>query len=138
MFLGLPVLLETRLELALFGRDDEDCNVCLAGSHDHIGHVVLVAWGIEEGETLLLEGEVELGELTGLSVLTLLGDNIGNSCLLPCLHLVLRCVLLGFVEFQVVYFLQLLHDVTGEGRLSGVDVANEDDVGVILGEECSA
>lgn len=43
MFLGLSVLFEAGFELALLGGDDEDSDIGLAGTHDHVGHIVFMS-----------------------------------------------------------------------------------------------
>ena len=70
---------------------------------------------VEEGKSLLLQGEIELRELSGLPVFSLLRDHVRDSCLLPRLHLVLSSIALGVGELLLINLLQLSHNVASEG-----------------------
>lgn len=54
MLTGLTRLVEAGLKLTLAGRDDEDADVRLRDSLNHVGHVRLVAGCIHDGVALLL------------------------------------------------------------------------------------
>jgi hypothetical protein len=57
VLLSLPAFIEATLKLAHLRGYDEPSNISLAGSHDHIRHVVLVSRGIKNGESFIFCAE---------------------------------------------------------------------------------
>mmetsp|Transcript_61877 Transcript_61877/g.96093 ORF Transcript_61877/g.96093 Transcript_61877/m.96093 type:complete len:214 (+) Transcript_61877:1074-1715(+) len=47
----LTTSFETSLELALPCRNDQDANICLRSSRNHVGHIGFVAWSIKDCES---------------------------------------------------------------------------------------
>lgn len=94
MLFRLPFFFEARLKLALLCRDDENCNISLACSHNHAGDVVFMARRIEKCKSPMFEIKHELGALDSFSLGSLVGVDVGDICQLPCLHMLLFRLLL--------------------------------------------
>ena len=89
VFFGLTFLLKTRLELSLFGRDDQNSHICLTGSHDHVGHIVFMSRSIEKSKSFVFQEKVHLSILSGFSINSLFRNDVRDSCIFPSFHLVL-------------------------------------------------
>ena len=53
MLAGLAVLGDASLETTNVGGDDEDGDISLGGTGDHVLDEITVAWGVDDGEVVL-------------------------------------------------------------------------------------
>jgi len=68
---GLSLLSNTSLELTSSGSDDEDSNIGLGGTGDHVLDEITMAWGIDDGERELLGLEFPESNVDGDTTFTL-------------------------------------------------------------------
>jgi hypothetical protein len=132
----LAAALKARLELAFTGGDDEHGNVGLRGARDHARHERLVARRVEDGVAARGRLKVGAADLDGLALCALLRCRVEGPGQVPALAA-------GLLGLALVLFHRALVDHTGQeeqvaahGGLAGVDVADEDDVEVLL--DCGA
>ena len=129
---GLAVLGDASLELTLAGSNHEDCDVGLGGASDHVLDEITVAWGVDDGHDELLGLELPEGDVDGYTTLALVLELVQDPCVLEGAFPELVRTLLVLVKSTLVDTTALEDQVTGEGRLSIVDVADNDEVDVLL------
>jgi len=126
MLKGLTVVGNTGLELVGGGRDNENGTIGLGGTSNHVLDEVTMTGGVNDGDVIgggleLLESNVD-SDTTGTFFLKLVKHpSVGERTLTSGFSL-----LLELLHFTLVQTTELVHQVTGGGRLSGVDVANND------------
>mmetsp|Transcript_8346 Transcript_8346/g.15432 ORF Transcript_8346/g.15432 Transcript_8346/m.15432 type:complete len:478 (+) Transcript_8346:275-1708(+) len=128
----LPTSLETCLELALTGSNDEHANVSLRGTPNHVWHVVLMSGGVQDCVSLLVRLEVRSSHLDRLSFRALLVVRIHDVSHVPTVSVLLLGLSLVFLYRPVVHVTRLEQDLPTESGFSSVDVTNEHDVDVLL------
>lgn len=129
---GLTALLETGLVLTLTGGDDEDTDIGLGSTTNHVGDIGLVAGGIENGVLALVGLEETATNLDSLTLGTLLVGQIKSPREVPGLTTHLLSFPLVLVEGTLVNHAGDVENGTTEGRLAGIDVTNEDNVHMLL------
>lgn len=129
---GLTTLLETSLVLALTGRDDEDTDIGLGGTANHGRYKVLVTRSIQNSVATLFSLEESTANLDGLSLGTLLASEIESPRQVPGLTALLLGLALELLHGTVVNHAGSVEDGASKGGLSSIDVANENQVNVLL------
>ena len=129
---GLTALLETGLVLTLAGRNDEDTNIGLGSTTNHVGDIGLMAGSIKNGVLALVGLEETATNLDSLTLGTLLVGQIKSPREVPGLTTHLLGFPLVLVESTLVNHAGDVENGTTERGLAGIDVTDEDDVHMLL------
>jgi len=129
---GLSVLGDTGLESSLGGVDDEDGNIGLGGSGDHVLDEITVSRGVNDGEGVLGGLELPEGDVDGDTTLTLGLEVVKDPGVLEGSLSKLSSLLLELLDGTLVNSSALVDQVSGGGGLSGIDVADDDKTDVNL------
>lgn len=132
VFLSLTTSGDTSFELTSTRSDDQDGNIGLRGSSNHVLDEITVTRGVNDGKHELVGLELPEGNVDGDTTLTLGLELVQNPG-------ILERTLSGFVGFllellnsTLIDTTALVDQMTSSGRLSGIDVTNHDDVDVGL------
>jgi len=129
---GLAILGDTSLELTSAGGNDENGAVGLRGTGNHVLDEVTVARGVDDGDIVLGGLELPEGNVDGDTTLTLGLELVHNPGVLERTLTGLLCLLFELLDDTLVDTTALVDHVTGGGRLTGVDVADDHNVKVKL------
>ena len=129
---GLTVLGDTSLELTSTGGNDEDGNIGLRGTGNHVLDEITVTRGIDNGEVELGGLELPEGNINGDTTLTLSLKLVQNPGVLEGTLTHIGGFLLELLDGTLVNSTALVDQVTSGGRLSGIDMTDDDDVNVSL------
>jgi len=129
---GLTVLGDTGLELTDTGGDDEDSAVGLRGTGDHVLDEISVTGGVDDGNLVLGGLELPESDVDGDTTLSLGLQFVEDPCVLEGGLAQLGGFLLELLDGSLVDTAALVDQVTSGGGLSGIDVADNDDVNVEL------
>ena len=129
---GLTVLGDTSLELTLAGSDNQDGDVCLGGTSDHVLDEVSVAWGVDDRDDVVLRLELPQGDVDGDTTLTLVLQLVQNPGVLEGALTDLGGLLLVLFDGTLVDTTALEDQVARQGRFTVIDVSNNNEVDVIL------
>jgi len=132
MLTSLAILGDTSLELTSAGSNDEDSAVSLGGTRDHVLDEITVTWGINDGDIVLGGLELPEGDIDGDTTLTLGLELVEHPGVLEGALAQLGGFLLELLDGTLVDTAALVDQVSGGGRLAGVDVADNDDVDMSL------
>ena len=129
---GLTVLVNTGLELTLTGGDDEDSDISLRGTSDHVLDEITVTGGIDDGELILVSGELPESNIDGDTTLTLGLQLVKDPSVLEGTLTELGGLLLELLDDSLVDTTALVDEVSSGGGLTGIDVADHNNVDVLL------
>jgi hypothetical protein len=129
---GLSLLGDTRLELSLSGGDDEDGNISLGGSGDHVLDEISVSGGIDDGEHGLGGLELPEGDINGDTSLSLGLELVEDPSVLERSLTHLFGFLLELLDDSLVDTTALVDEMAGGGGLSGVHMTDDDERNMIL------
>ena len=124
---GLALLGVAGLELALSGRDHENRGVGLRRAGDHVLDEVTVSGGIDDGDDGLGGLELPESDVDGDATLALGLELVKNPRVLERGLAHLSRLLLELLDGALVDTTALVDEVTGGGRLAGIDVADDDE-----------
>ena len=125
---GLAVLGDTSLELTSTTGNDENGAVGLRGTSDHVLDEVTVTRGVNDSNHVLGGLELPEGDVDGDTTFTLGLELVKNPSVLEGTFTELGSLLLELLDGTLVDTTALVDKVTGGGRLTGVDVSDDDDV----------
>ena len=132
MFSGLTVLGDTGFEFTDTRGNDQDSTVSLRGTSDHVLDEISVTGGVNDGDVVLGGFELPQGNVDG-------DTSFSFSLQLVQDPGVLEGTLPQFVGFLFELFngslvdtTALVDQVTGGGRLTSIDVTNDNNVNVSL------
>jgi len=125
---GLAVLGDTGLELTDTSGDDQDGAVSLGSTGNHVLDEIPMAWGVNDGDLVLGGLEFPEGDIDGDTTFPLGLQLVEDPSVLerPFAHL--SGFLLELLDGPLVDTTTFVDEVTGGGRFTGVDVADDDDV----------
>ena len=129
---GLTVLGDTSLELTSTGGNDEDGNIGLRGTGNHVLDEITVTRGIDNGEVELGSLELPESDINGDTSLTLGLELVQNPGVLEGTLTHIGGFLLELLDGTLVNTSALVDQVTSGGGLSGIDMTDDDDVNVSL------
>jgi len=129
---GLTVLGVSSLELSSTGGNDEDGNISLRGSGNHVLDEITVTGGINDGEEVLLSLELPQGNIDGDTTLTLGLHLIQHPGVLEGALTNIVGLLLKTLNGTLINTSAGVDKVSGGGGLSRIDVANNDQVNMRL------
>ena len=129
---GLTVLGVSSLELSGTGGNDEDGNISLRGSGNHVLDEITVTGGINDGEEVLLSLELPQGNIDGDTTLTLGLHLIQDPGVLEGTLTNIVGLLLKTLDGTLIDTSARVDQMSGGGGLSGIDVANDDQVNMRL------
>jgi len=112
--------------------NNEDSNIGLRGTSNHVLDEVLVAGSINDGEVELLGLELPEGDIDGDTTLTLSLELVENPSVLEGTLTDLSRLLLELLDLALGNTTTLVNHVAGSGGLTRVDVTNDDEVAVDL------
>merc|ERR1711976_596623 len=127
---GLTVLGDTGLELTDTGGDDEHGAIGLRGTGNHVLDEITVAWGVDDGDLVLVGLELPEGDIDGDTSLSLGLQLVQHPSVLEGAFAHLGGFLLELLDGSLVDTTAFVDQVTGGGGLTGVDVADDDNVDV--------
>jgi hypothetical protein len=129
---GLSVLGDTSLELSNTTGDDEDSAIGLGSTSDHVLDEISVTGSINNGDHVSRGLELPERDIDGDSSLSLSLQLVKNPSVLEGSLTELGGLLLELLDGSLVNTSTLEDHVTGGGRLSRVDVSDDNDVNVKL------
>jgi len=129
---SLAILGDTSLELTSTGGDDEDSAIGLGSTSDHVLDEITVTGSINDGDVVLRGLELPESDINGDTTLTLGLQLVQHPGILEGTLAEFGGFLLELLDGTLVNTSALVDQVTGGGRLSGVDVADNDDVDMAL------
>jgi len=129
---SLAILGDTSLELTSTGGNDENGTISLGGTSDHVLDEITVTRGIDDGDHVLGGLELPEGDIDSDTTLTLGLQLVKNPGVLEGTLAEFGGFLLELLDGTLVDTTALVDQVTGGGRLTGIDVADNDDVNVSL------
>merc|ERR1712087_729446 len=125
---GLTVLGDAGLELSGSGGDDEHSAVSLGGSGDHVLDEVTMSGGVDDGDVVLGGLELPESDVDGDTTLTLGLQFVQHPGVLERALAGLLGLLLELLDGPLVDTSAPVDQVTSGGRLTGVDVSDDDNV----------
>jgi len=129
---GLSILGDTGFELTSTGGDDEHTAIGLGSASDHVLDEIPVAWGIDDGDVVVLGLELPQGNIDGDTTLTLGLELVQHPGVFEGALAHLLGFLLELLDDTLVDATAFVDEMAGGGRLARVDVADDDDVDVQL------
>ena len=129
---GLTVLGDTSLELTSTGGNDEDGDISLRGTGNHVLDEITVTRGINNGEVELGSLELPESNINGDTSLTLGLELVQNPGVLEGTLTHIGGFLLELLDGTLVNTSALVDQVTSGGGLSGIDMTDDNDVNVSL------
>jgi len=129
---GLSILGDTGFELTSTGGDDEHTAIGLGSASDHVLDEIPVAWGIDDGDVVVLGLELPQGNIDGDTTLTLGLELVQHPGIFEGALAHLLGFLLELLDDTLVDATAFVDEMAGGGRLARVDVTDDDDVDVEL------
>lgn len=129
---SLAILGDTSLELTSTGGNDENGAIGLGSTSDHVLDEITVTGSINNSDVVLGGLELPESDIDGDTTLTLGLELVKNPCVLEGTLAEFGGFLLELLDGTLVDTTALVDQVTGGGRLAGVDVADNDHVNVHL------
>jgi len=129
---SLAILGDTSLELTSTGGNDENGAIGLGGTSDHVLDEITVTGSIDDGHVVTWGLELPESNVDGDTTLTLGLQLVKNPSILEGTLAEFGGFLLELLDSTLVNTTALVDQVTGGGRLSGVDVSDDNDVDVKL------
>jgi len=129
---GLSVLGDTGFKLARTGGNDEHAAISLGRARDHVLDEIPVAWGVDDGDVIVLCLELPQGDIDGDTAFPLGLEFVQNPGIFEGALAHLLGLLLELFDDTLVDAATFVNQMAGGGRLARVDVANDDDVDVHL------
>ena len=126
MLSSLSVFFKTSFKLSLSCRNNKAGDIGKCSTHDHVGHVVLVAWSIKNSVLLLLGVELSTTDFNSLTLGFLVITDIHYVSEPPRVTTLLLGLLLVLLNSSLVYHSVKEHKVAANGGLACVDVTDED------------
>jgi hypothetical protein len=135
MLLGLTIRGDTSLETTVRRIDNDDSNIGLRSTSDHVLDEITMARGIDNGERVLGGLELPQGDIDGDTTLALSLEVIKNPGILERRLTHLGSLLLVLLDGSLVDTTALVDQVTSGGRLTSIDVTDDHkrNVNLILG-----
>ena len=134
MFSCLTFFYKARLKLSRLSRNNQNSNIGLTCSHDHVRHKVFMPRSIKESKSPDSIRKVQLCVFDGNTFQSLSWVNIRNASQFPRLHVILFSIELGSGPLLFIHLIEFLENVSSECGLTGVNMTDENDVGVFLFE----
>jgi len=125
---GLSVLRVTGLELTRWGGDHEDSAIGLRGTSNHVLDEISMAWGVDDGEEVLLGLELPEGDIDGDTSLTLGLKLVKDPGVFERRFTNLLGFLLVLLQGPLLDSSALVDHVTSGGGFTGIDVTDDDEV----------
>mmetsp|Transcript_34091 Transcript_34091/g.67103 ORF Transcript_34091/g.67103 Transcript_34091/m.67103 type:complete len:369 (-) Transcript_34091:319-1425(-) len=130
MLSRLTTPFKARLELSFSRRDDEHSNVCLRSARNHVRHVGLVAWCIQQGPTPVDGLKVRTANFHSLTLGLLLLVRVHNVGQEPTVSVLVPSLLLVFFDRPFINTAAQVQHVPTRGGFARINMANEDNVQV--------
>jgi hypothetical protein len=135
VLLGLAIGGPSTLESTGGRVDDKDGTIGLGSTSDHVLDEITMAGGINDGERILGGLELPKSDIDGDTTLALGLEVIKNPSILERRFTHFGSLLLELLDGTLVDATALVDQVTGGGRLTSIDVADDDERNVDLKEQ---
>merc|ERR1719188_1734109 len=132
MLPGLSILGDTSLKFSGTGGNDKHSTISLGCSSNHVLDEIPVSRGVDDGDVVLGGLELPESDIDGDTTLTLSLQLVEHPSIFKGSLSGLLRFLLELLDGSLVNTTTLVDQMTGGGRLSRVDVANDDNVDVDL------
>lgn len=132
VFSGLAILGDTSFEFTDTGGDDEDGAIGLRSTGDHVLDEISMAWGVDDGDFVLGGLEFPQGNIDGDTSFSLGLKLVEYPGVLERTFAHFGGLLLELFDGSLVDTTAFVDQVTGGGRFTGIDVADDDNVDVGL------
>jgi len=129
---GLTVGVNTSLELTLTRGDDEDGNISLRGTSDHVLDEITVTGGVNDGELVLVGGELPESNINGDTTLTLSLELVKDPSVLEGTLSELGGFLLELLDGSLINTTTLINQISSGNKLTNIDITNDNNVNVLL------
>jgi hypothetical protein len=129
---SLAILGDTSLELTSTGSNDENSAVGLGSTSDHVLDEITMTGSINDGDIVLGGLELPESDINGDTTLTLGLELVKDPGVLEGTLAELGGFLLELLDSTLVNTTALVDQVTSGSRLAGIDMADNDDVDVLL------
>ena len=129
---GLTLLGEASLEATGVGSDHEDGSISLRGAGDHVLDEITMAGGVNDGEDTGSGLEFPEGDIDGDTTFALSLQLVEDPSVLERSFARLGGLLLELLDGSLIDTTTLVDQVTGGGRLAGIDVTDDDEINLIL------
>ncbi|EEQ36353.1 elongation factor 1-alpha [Clavispora lusitaniae ATCC 42720] len=127
---GLTVLRDTGFELTDTTSDNQDSTVSLGSTSDHVLDEISVTWSVNDGNVVLWSLELPQSDIDGDTSFSLSLQLVQNPSVLERTLTQFSGFLLELFNSSLVNTTTLVNQVTGGGRLTGIDVTDNNDVDV--------
>mmetsp|Transcript_2614 Transcript_2614/g.16863 ORF Transcript_2614/g.16863 Transcript_2614/m.16863 type:complete len:219 (+) Transcript_2614:1709-2365(+) len=131
MLSSLPATLKSCLKLANTSSNDQNANICLRRSMDHVWNVVFVPRGIQDRVSFFFSGEVGPPNFHSLALCTLFFVRIHDVSHVPAFPVLIFRFLFIFLDGPVVHHTGKEQDLSTQSRLSCIHVPDEDNIEVL-------
>jgi len=132
VFSGLAVLGDTSFEFTDTGGDDEYGAIGLGSTGDHVLDEISMAWGIDDGDFVLVGLEFPQGDIDGDTSFPLGLKLVEHPGVLERTFAHFGGFLLELFDSSLVDTTAFVDQVTGGGRFTGIYVTDDDNVDVGL------
>ena len=132
MLTGLTVLRVSSLELSSTSSNDQNGNISLRRSRNHVLDEITMAGGINDGEVVLLRLELPQRNIDRDTTLTLGLHLVQHPRVLEGALTNIVGLLLKTLNRTLIDTTASVDQVTSGGRLAGIDVTNDDQVNMRL------
>jgi len=129
---GLAILGDTSFKFTVASSDDEDSTISLGSASDHVLDEISVAWGINDGDVVVLCLELPQSDVNGDTTLTLSLEFVQNPGILEGALAHLLGLLLELLNDTLVDTTAFVNEMASGSGLAGIDVSNDDNIDVQL------
>jgi len=129
---GLAILGDTSFKFTVASSDDEDSTISLGSASDHVLDEISVAWGINDGDVVVLCLELPQSDVNGDTTLTLSLEFVQNPGILEGALAHLLGLLLKLLNDTLVDTTAFVNEMASGSGLAGIDVSNDDNIDVQL------
>jgi len=129
---GLAILGDTSFKFTVASSDDEDSTISLGSASDHVLDEISVAWGINDGDVVVLCLELPQSDVNGDTTLTLSLEFVQNPGILEGALAHLLGLLLKLFNDTLVDTTAFVNEMASGSGLAGIDVSNDDNIDVQL------
>jgi len=128
VFSGLTVLSDTSFELTNTSSDDEDGAIGLRSTGDHVLDEISVTWGVDDGDFVYVSLEFPEGDIDGDTTFSFGLKLVEYPSVLERTFAHFGGFLLELFDSSLVDTTAFVDQMTGGGRFTGIDVADNNNV----------
>jgi hypothetical protein len=129
---GLSVLSDTGFKFTNTGSDDEYGAIGLRSTSNHILDEITMAWGVDDGDLVLVGLELPQSNIDGDTTFSLGLKLVEYPSVFERTFSHFGGFLLEFLDGSLVDTTAFVDQMTGRGRFTGIDVADNDNIDMSL------